>query len=119
MTSLHEQAMAQERCRQHQEQIERAFQKLLRNLDNLTGRLETLGENDMGLLQHALAGRFHSATAQLRALTETLKQDGIVARTVPNGAKVTVEVSGGVAEVTNCPPGIDVEIIDHDNEEHG
>lgn len=29
--------------------------------------------------------------------------------------KVTVEVTGGVAEVTDCPDGVEVEIIDHDN----
>lgn len=28
--------------------------------------------------------------------------------------KVVIEVVGGVAEVTSCPPGIEVEIIDHD-----
>jgi hypothetical protein len=32
-------------------------------------------------------------------------------------AKVVVEVRGGVAEVTDCPHGIEVEIIDHDNRE--
>lgn len=29
--------------------------------------------------------------------------------------KAVVEVSGGVAEVTTCPAGVEVEIIDHDN----
>ena len=29
---------------------------------------------------------------------------------------VTIEVSGGVAEATFCSDGIEVEIIDHDNE---
>jgi hypothetical protein len=29
--------------------------------------------------------------------------------------KVVVEVSGGVAEVTHCPPNVEVEIIDHDD----
>lgn len=29
--------------------------------------------------------------------------------------RVVVEVEGGVADVTTCPPGVDVEIIDHDN----
>ena len=28
---------------------------------------------------------------------------------------VTIEVSGGVAEVTQCPPDVTVEIIDWDN----
>lgn len=31
--------------------------------------------------------------------------------------RVVVEVYGGVADVTSKPEGIDVEIIDHDNEE--
>jgi len=30
---------------------------------------------------------------------------------------VTIEVSGGVAEVTACSPGVQVRIIDHDNRE--
>jgi len=29
--------------------------------------------------------------------------------------KVIITVSGGVAEVTQCPAGIEVEIIDYDN----
>jgi len=33
--------------------------------------------------------------------------------------KVIIEVSGGVADVTQCPEGVEVEIIDHDNEEVG
>jgi|SRR6185295_8749517 len=33
--------------------------------------------------------------------------------------RVIVEVQGGCAEVTTCPPGVEVEIIDHDNEEAG
>lgn len=33
--------------------------------------------------------------------------------------KVVIEVPGGVAECTSCPPGIEVEIIDHDNEQYG
>jgi spermidine synthase len=31
--------------------------------------------------------------------------------------RVIVEVSGGVAWVTHCPDGVEVIIIDHDNEE--
>jgi len=30
--------------------------------------------------------------------------------------KVTIEVSGGIAEVTSCPDEVEVEIIDHDND---
>lgn len=29
--------------------------------------------------------------------------------------KVTIEVSGGVAECTDCPEGVEVQIIDHDD----
>ncbi len=31
--------------------------------------------------------------------------------------KVVIEVLGGVADVTQCPDDVEVEIIDHDNEE--
>ena len=31
--------------------------------------------------------------------------------------KVVIEVHGGIAEVTECPDDVEVEIIDHDNEE--
>jgi hypothetical protein len=31
--------------------------------------------------------------------------------------RVVIEVSGGVAYVTRCPEEVEVEIIDHDNEE--
>lgn len=34
-------------------------------------------------------------------------------------AKVVIEVLGGVAEVTQQPHGVEVEIIDHDNESEG
>ncbi len=43
---------------------------------------------------------------------ELITQDG---DTHYEDATVIVEVRGGVAEVTACPPGIQVEIIDHDN----
>lgn len=33
--------------------------------------------------------------------------------------RVVVEVLGGVAEVTTCPAGVEVEIIDHDNAKRG
>lgn len=32
---------------------------------------------------------------------------------------VTIEVTGGVAEVTNCPASVKVRIIDHDNDQNG
>jgi len=34
----------------------------------------------------------------------------------PKKLKVTIEVKGGIAEVTQCPENVDVEIIDHDLE---
>ncbi len=34
----------------------------------------------------------------------------------PAKHKVIVEVEGGCAEVTSCPDGVEVEIIDHDND---
>lgn len=37
----------------------------------------------------------------------------------PLPLKVVVEVSGGVAEVTTCPTGVEVEIVDHDNAKVG
>ena len=43
---------------------------------------------------------------------EMITQPGNI---VYEDSKVVVEVRGGVAEVTQCPPGIEVEIIDHDN----
>jgi hypothetical protein len=45
---------------------------------------------------------------------EMITQSGTVTYEL---AKVVVEMRGGVAEVTECPPGIDVEIIDHDQRE--
>jgi hypothetical protein len=56
-------------------ECERSFQKLVRRLAKVVRQLEQLGESDMGLLQHQTAGRFHAATAALRALESTLKQD--------------------------------------------
>lgn len=42
----------------------------------------------------------------------------VLEKTTPEPLKVVVEVLGGVADVTTCPAGVAVEIIDHDNEEH-
>jgi|GEM_PF-3959930 len=33
----------------------------------------------------------------------------------PKPLRVLVEVYGGVVEVTECPAGVEVEILDHDN----
>jgi hypothetical protein len=45
------------------------------------------------------------------------KATGAPHKTTPT--KVTVEVTGGVAAVTSCPAGVQVEIIDHDNQDNG
>jgi len=35
---------------------------------------------------------------------------------MPKVRKVIIEVTGGVTDVTQCPDDVEVEIIDHDNE---
>lgn len=40
------------------------------------------------------------------------------ARTMDPPVQVLIEVQGGVAECTVCPPGVEVKIVDHDNEKH-
>lgn len=40
-------------------------------------------------------------------------------RVRPIKPRVKIEVSGGVAEVTRCTPGVTVTIQDHDNEKAG
>jgi len=39
--------------------------------------MERMGENDVGVLNEAAAGRFHEATEMLRALNHDLKQDAM------------------------------------------
>lgn len=56
---------------------ERAFQRLVRKLARQVIQLQTMGEKDMGLLHDRLAGRFHKATAELRALTIDLTQSSM------------------------------------------
>ena len=46
-----------------------------------------------------------------RRLADTIRLDAV--------AQVKVEVTGGVAEVTQCTAGVNVTIIDHDNEQNG
>jgi hypothetical protein len=52
------------------------------------------------------------ASNALGAAIEAAESPALAATARP---KVVVEVTGGVAEVTTCPDGVDVEIIDHDN----
>lgn len=55
----------------------------------------------------------------------TFSQEDTMTLNLPVGGcwykirKVVIEVSGGVADVTECPDDVEVEIIDHDNEECG
>jgi hypothetical protein len=60
---------------QHEKEIERTYIRLVITLDSIVHRLEELGENEMGVLHHHAAGRFHQATDLLRSLTHDLKQD--------------------------------------------
>lgn len=48
---------------------------------------------------------------------QTMEQlEAVIAKAEKDGrVKVIVEVSNGVADVTSCPVGVEVEIIDHDN----
>jgi len=69
------------------------------------------------LIEHA--SRFLEQTADEPALKLQWKAAGrestffTGALDLPRAA-VIVEVKGGVAELTSCPPGVEVEIIDHD-----
>lgn len=55
--------------------VETAYTSLVRRLERAVKTLETMGEEDMGLLHHSLAQDFHSATAKLRALVTRLRRD--------------------------------------------
>jgi hypothetical protein len=59
-------------------------------------------------------------TADERTQWETAQREELerIVRGPQYAGKVVVEVLGGVAEVTAKPENIDVEIIDHDNEDH-
>ncbi|MEW6775055.1 MAG: hypothetical protein AB1405_02060 [Bdellovibrionota bacterium] len=73
-------------------------------------------------LTDALANMMHFAHAQEldfgKALEAARVHFGDEAESFPDelpSFRVKVEVSGGVAEVTECPPQVDVVIVDHDN----
>lgn len=67
---------------------------------------ETLLEGYFGDNKEAIA--FHVG------MLRTAYQRALEGRQI---GKVVIEVLGGVAEVTSQPDGVEVEIIDHDNEE--
>lgn len=47
---------------------DRAYTRLVSKLERVVITLETMGEEDMGLLNHDLAQEFHRGTERLRAL---------------------------------------------------
>lgn len=83
--------------------------------------------------QAAEIAKLRAACAQALSMAENLHKatgdaipGGIVwtLRTALDGVpteplRVLIEVRGGVAEVTTCPAGVEVEIVDHDNERTG
>jgi hypothetical protein len=73
------------------------------------------------VLENGAGGIEASAVlAWVRArLTETENSIAAADGSGMPGAVVVVEVRGGVAEVSECPPGIEVRITDWDNEPNG
>ena len=55
--------------------VERQYAKLVQKLIAQLDMLERIGENDMGILLHRLAGRYHAITRNFRALVNELSQD--------------------------------------------
>lgn len=53
-------------------QLEYAFERLTDNLKRHVEALEEIGENDVGLLNHNLARRFHQGTETLRKLLDEI-----------------------------------------------
>lgn len=82
---------------------ERAVEEKLKKLH---AHMDDMAHNDMGWLSFEQAALFHAACSLIGSIIEVRSEEK---------SKVVVEVSGGVAEVSECPPGVDVEIIDHDN----
>lgn len=84
-----------------------------------------MDESSIGVL-HGITGVFVHAVTGKPAMPEKWQKqihgdllDAFVCLAAvaheERAASVTVEVRGGCAEVTSCPPNITVEIIDHDN----
>lgn len=78
-----------------------------------------------GMLEHYASGRRpNNWDGSTRTQTLSTLRDcqaviaaarGVERAATPPPLNVTVEVDGGIAEVTQCPAGVDVRIIDHDN----
>lgn len=68
-----------------------------------------------------MSGSFDDADGTIQAALDAAAQAEAAALASPacSRPRVGVEVVGGVADVTQCPDGVDVEIIDHDNERNG
>lgn len=91
----------------------RAAPKLLAALKALEDRAGVVIENDTddGKPEDVeLVAAWKAARAAIAQAEGAVTDPAAVAR-----PRVVVEVSGGVAEVTECPDGVDVDIVDHDN----
>ena len=97
---------------------------------DLTKNLRELDRKRMaGLLAEAagladetaqwLSGDESYDPAKLAEALTKLAMDCREASNKVQSLKIIVEVSGGVAEVTTCPTGVEVEIVDHDNAKVG
>jgi len=53
------------------------FEKLVHKLDRITSELAVIGENEMSLLGHATADRFHDLVTGLGWLASELKEDAL------------------------------------------
>lgn len=58
-------------------QYEQVYVALVRRLNSLHHTMQVLGENEMGLLQEHMAGRFHGITDALGQLVHDLTQDAL------------------------------------------
>lgn len=58
----------------------------------------------------------HAAIAKATGAAPTVSAVSATGKSA--AAKVVIEVLGGVAYVESAPPGVEVEIIDHDNDAH-
>jgi len=53
------------------------FEKLVHKMDRITDELRVIGENDIGLLDHSTASRFHDLVTRLGWLASELKEDSL------------------------------------------
>ena len=82
--------------------MQNALQACVNQIEQMKGAFD---DHD-GAIQSALDNAYESLISKI-----TINQ--------PAALKVKVEVSGGVAEVTECHAGVEVELIDHDNLKDG